>query len=130
MIPQSAVAADALRGSRSMARRVRGVRFEALIDIVGEERYRRACDWAWDTAIDTGAGVPRNWPDGLDEVPHDLSDPIWYDGDIAMGERLALGIRLLREMPCYGNTMYMVGLLRGVGAGAARSVLGCLHRDA
>lgn len=87
---------------------MRLVRFEDLIAVVGPVRYELACVWAKLTATDR-ADELRPWPNGLDQIPHDLSDPLWYEGDISAGQRLALGIRLLWEMPCYANTMYLQG---------------------
>ena len=69
-----------------------------LAELVGAERFERACTMAWATAEDTGRdrGV---WPDGLDEVPHELSDAV--EGD------LGLAFALYRAMPCYANLMYV-----------------------
>lgn len=62
--------------------------------------------WPWATAEDTGKDWGE-WPDGLDEVPHDLSDAV--EGD------LGLAFALYRAMPCYANLMY-VGFW-GLGSG-------------
>ena len=72
--------------------------FSGLAELVGGERFARACTVAWATAEDTGRdrGV---WPDGLNEVPHELSDAV--EGD------LGLAFALYRAMPCYANLMYV-----------------------
>jgi hypothetical protein len=82
-----------------------------LIARVGEERFRRACEWAWATAAGTGRsrGDDRGagWPNDIPDVPHDLSDPIWEGGEESWIERVALAFELYREMPCYATLMYM-----------------------
>lgn len=71
-----------------------------LAQVVGAERFERACAAAWETAAGTGKGLGRDgWPDGLDMVPHDLADEV--EGD------LQLAFALYRAMPCYGNLMYI-----------------------
>lgn len=70
-----------------------------LAELVGDERFERACAMAWATAEDTGRGSGVSWPDGLDEVPHELSD--------AVEGNLELAFALYRAMPCYANLMYV-----------------------
>jgi hypothetical protein len=68
--------------------------YEEAVALVGPDRYAAACDAA-----------RRNvWPKDLEMVPHDLHD-LWDDHDAPLGERLDLALRVLREMPCYANTM-------------------------
>jgi hypothetical protein len=79
-----------------------------LAELVGAERFERACEMAWATAEGTGRGRSDDtWPDGLEDVPHRLSDAI--EGD------LGLAFTLFRAMPCYANLMY-VGYW-GIGPG-------------
>jgi hypothetical protein len=68
--------------------------YEEAVELVGAERYRAACD----------AARRDQWPKGLEMVPHELQD-LWDDRDAPLGERLDLALRVLREMPCYANTM-------------------------
>lgn len=75
--------------------------------MVGEARYRAACEWAWRTGSGTGFGEGERWPDDLAEVPHDLADPLWHAGRESADQRLDLALRLIGEMPCYGNLMYL-----------------------
>jgi hypothetical protein len=79
-----------------------------LAELVGGERFARACEMAWATAEGTGSGRSDDtWPDGLEDVPHGLSDAV--EGD------LGLAFALFRAMPCFANLMY-VGFW-GVGPG-------------
>jgi hypothetical protein len=65
--------------------------YEDAVALVGRERYDAAC-----------AAARRDvWPKELEMVPHDLQD-LWDDAD---GDRLGVALRILREMPCYANTM-------------------------
>ena len=76
-----------------------------MVEKVGRDRYDRACECAWQTAAGTGGyDQAPEWPDGLADVPHELSDG-WYVPDVSLNERLEMGLRLYREMPCYANTM-------------------------
>lgn len=68
--------------------------YAQAVELVGAERYAAACDAARRDA----------WPKDLELVPHDLQD-VWYDHDAPLGDRLDLALRILREMPCYANTM-------------------------
>ena len=70
-----------------------------LAELAGAERFERACAMAWATAEDTGRGRGESWPDGLEDVPHDLADVV--EGD------LGLAFALFRVMPCYANLMYV-----------------------
>jgi hypothetical protein len=82
-----------------------------LITAVGEDRFRRACDWAWATAA--GTGRPREpeddheAPEDVDYVPHDLEDLIWWQGEASSLARIDLAFELYRAMPGYGNLMYV-----------------------
>jgi hypothetical protein len=82
-----------------------------LIATVGDERYRHGCEWAWATAAGTGRSGAEDsdaqWPSDVVDVPHDLSDPIWDEGEASWLERVALAFELYREMPCYATLMYM-----------------------
>lgn len=78
--------------------------FDELVAKVGAERYRAACEWAWRTAARTGrCGVDRSFPTSLEGVPEEFHD-VWWNGEIPLGERLAMGLALYRAMPCYANT--------------------------
>ncbi len=77
-----------------------------LVAHVGQERFQDACRWAWNTAAGTGTGGGRSWPDGLDEVPHDLADAI-ATADGSPAERVELALELYAAMPCYANLMYV-----------------------
>lgn len=78
-----------------------------LAGIVGDERFRAACEWAWRTAAGTGTHVDRvEWPGDLADVPHDLADPVWYESEQPLAVRLRVAQALYRAMPCYGNLMY------------------------
>jgi hypothetical protein len=70
-----------------------------LADLVGAERFERACAMAWASAEDTGTRGGMSWPDDLGNVPHELSDAV--EGD------LELAFALYRAMPCYANMMYV-----------------------
>lgn len=78
---------------------------------VGEELFRQASEWAWATAAGTGRSREEDpnarWPSDVLDVPHDLSDPIWDEGEESWIERMALAFQLYREMPCYATLMYM-----------------------
>lgn len=81
--------------------------FEELIARVGEERYRAACEWAWQTAEGTGdGGGSARWPNDLGDVPHDLADA-WYDEHTSLSDKLDLALRVYSEMPSYATLMYM-----------------------
>jgi hypothetical protein len=80
----------------------RAVDVTALAALTGVERFERACAAAWATTGDNGT---EPWPDGLADVPHDLSDAVEDD--------LELAFALYRVMPCFANLMY-VGMW-GVG---------------
>ena len=80
---------------------------EDLKDLVGRETFEHACRWAWATAAATGRvdSGPENEEAGM--VPHDLADPVWYENDAPMLDRLRLAFDLYEAMPCYGNLMYV-----------------------
>lgn len=82
-----------------------------LIASVGEERFRRACEWAWATAAGTGRSgeedLDARWPRDVVDVPHDLADAVWEEGEASWMERVALAFELYREVPCYATLMYM-----------------------
>ncbi|HVF76759.1 MAG TPA: hypothetical protein VNA28_00555 [Solirubrobacteraceae bacterium] len=79
--------------------------FEELVAQVGEERYSRACEIAWSTGAGTGrCSAQRSWPGDLELVPHEFADAWWHD-DEPLLERLQMGLRLYRDMPCYASTM-------------------------
>ena len=71
-----------------------------LAEVVGADRFERACGLAWATAEGTGRGRSgASWPADLEDVPHELSDAV--EGD------LGLAFALYRAMPCYANVMYI-----------------------
>jgi hypothetical protein len=76
------------------------VTFEELVELVGPDRYRAACERAWNGPAD------EMWPDDLADVPHDIAD-LWDLDELPLAERLALALRAFREMPCYANAMYV-----------------------
>ncbi|HEX2084285.1 MAG TPA: hypothetical protein VHF89_01270 [Solirubrobacteraceae bacterium] len=49
--------------------------------------------------------VPLEWPDDLGDVPHEIDDLLWYEGDAPAQERMAVALELYRAMPCYANLM-------------------------
>lgn len=81
---------------------------EKLVAAVGEERFARACEWAWATAAGTGRSSETDaddkWPTDVTGVPHELEDLIWYEG--TWPERVELAFELYRAMPCYATLMY------------------------
>jgi hypothetical protein len=83
--------------------------FDELVANVGAERYREACDRAWQTAAGVGrCGGQRSWPGDLQAVPPQFADA-WWDGDATLAERLDAALRLYAEMPCYANTIALHG---------------------
>jgi hypothetical protein len=72
-----------------------------LAEAVGAEQFQAACEHAWATAAGTGTRLDSDppWPDGLQDLPHELADVV--EGD------LALAFTLYRAMPCYANLMYI-----------------------
>jgi hypothetical protein len=80
-----------------------------LIEYVGEDRFRKASEWAWATAPGTGtakAAADDGWPKSATMVPHDLEELIWDDEDASWKDRVDLALALYREMPCYAILMY------------------------
>ena len=45
-------------------------------------------------------------PSMTSEVPHDLADRLWFKGEEAQNERLAVAVELYWRVPCYANLMY------------------------
>ena len=88
-----------------------------LIARVGEQRFERACELAWDRASYRGRGKPWMPGDGLawwedpthlTDVQQDLGNAIFYDAgrsiaDELLPERLALAEQVYRRMPGYAN---------------------------
>jgi hypothetical protein len=68
--------------------------YEAAVAFVGADRYAAACE----------AARRGELPKAVEMVPHELTDH-WYQDDSTLGERLDVALRILREMPCYANTM-------------------------
>ena len=88
---------------------VRGVLFDELVAKVGSQRYRDACERAWQTAAGTGrCGGARSWPGDLQAAPPEFADA-WWHGDASLAERLQMALRLYSEMPCYANTVALHG---------------------
>lgn len=83
-------------------------RIDKLVAAVGEDRFARACEWAWATAAGTGRSseddTDTRWPRDVTDVPHELEDLVWDEGPWT--ERLELAFELYREMPCYATLMY------------------------
>jgi hypothetical protein len=69
-----------------------------LIASVGEERFFQAREWAWATAAGAArsreAELEARWSNDVLDVSHDLSDPIWDEGDEPWIERVALASEL------------------------------------
>jgi hypothetical protein len=69
---------------------------DALIGIVGHAAFDDACREA---SGSTNESIASN-------VPHELSDRLWYAGSESLVDRLAIAVELYRRMPCYANLMY------------------------
>jgi hypothetical protein len=70
-----------------------------LAELVGVQRFERACAMALATDEDADRGHGVSWPDDLRELPHELSDAVEGNLDLAFA--------LYRAMPCYANLMYV-----------------------
>ncbi|WP_354697234.1 hypothetical protein DSM112329_02860 [Paraconexibacter sp. AEG42_29] len=92
--------------------------YENIVQRVGRERYERAClvAQAADASYGKEVDTREPWPDNLEEVPHEVSD-LWFETGVAFDERLAAGLRALREMPCYATTMYMTAFFHEMTPG-------------
>ncbi|MEA2195334.1 MAG: hypothetical protein QOG42_1768, partial [Solirubrobacteraceae bacterium] len=73
-------------------------------------------------------GGARSWPGSLEQVPEEFADA-WWHGAASLSERLAMGLRLYREMPCYANTIALHGFY-GEFAHADRERLWDAYRSA
>lgn len=69
---------------------------DSLVAIVGREAFDAACEQAMSVRNESIAS----------EVPHDLADRLWFEGEESLDERLAVAIDLYWRMPCYANLMY------------------------
>lgn len=69
---------------------------QTLIDLVGSEAFEEACRQAMSVPNESIAS----------DVPHELSDRLWYDGIESMDERLMVAAELYGRMPCYLNVMF------------------------
>jgi hypothetical protein len=69
---------------------------DTLIGIVGHAAFDDACREASGSANESTAS----------NVPHELSDRLWYAGSESFTDRLTIAIELYRRMPCYANLMY------------------------
>lgn len=49
--------------------------------------------------------APVEWPDDLADVPHEIDELLWYEGDAPADRRMAVALELYRAMPCYANLM-------------------------
>jgi hypothetical protein len=88
---------------------VRGMLFDELVATVGPQRFRAACEHAWQTAAGIGrCGGQRSFAGDLQAVPREFADA-WWDGDVALGERLDAALQLYAQMPCYANTIALHG---------------------
>jgi len=88
---------------------VRGVLFDEIVAKVGPQRYRDACERAWESAAGTGrCGGARSFPGDMQTAPAEFADA-WWHGDASLGERLQMALRLYPEMPCYANTVALHG---------------------
>ncbi len=96
--------------------------FDELVARIGAERYRAACHAAWSTGAGTGrCSAVRSWPGDLQMVPHEFSDA-WWHGDASLAERLEMGLRLYREMPCYASTIELKSFYEQFGADERRAL--------
>ena len=96
--------------------------FDDVVAQVGADRYRAACENAWATAAGTGrCGGMWSWAAGADDVPQEFSDA-WWDADTSLAERLQMGLRVLREMPCYANTMALKSFYEEFGPAEKRAL--------
>jgi len=90
------------------------VLFDDVVERVGAERFQAAREAAWSCAAGTGrCGAARSWPGDLALVPHEFSDA-WY-GEAPLTERLEMGLRLYREIPCYASTIELKGFYGAFG---------------
>ncbi len=79
--------------------------FDELVAKVGPQRYREACEHAWQTAAGIGrCGGQRSFAGDLQAVPPEFADA-WWRADASLDERLQTALRLYSEMPCYANTL-------------------------
>jgi hypothetical protein len=69
---------------------------DTLVALVGVEAFDAACEQAMSVPNETIAS----------DVPHDLSDRLWFEGEEPPDERLATAVELYWRMPCYANLMY------------------------
>ena len=69
---------------------------DALIGIVGRAAFGDACREASGSTNESIAS----------DVPHELSDRLWYAGSESFTDRLAIAVEIYRRMPCYANLMY------------------------
>lgn len=67
----------------------------SLAESVGQEAFAEACREAH-----AGKGLADS------DVPHRLSDRLWYDGNESLADRLRVAIELYQRMPGYGHLMY------------------------
>ena len=96
---------------------VAGVLFDEVVAKVGPQRYREACERAWQTAAGVGrCGGARSFPGDLQTPPAEFADA-WWHADASLGERLQMALRLYSEMPCYANTVALHGFYRDFHAG-------------
>ena len=107
------------------AARLSPVDVEDLRRAIGAERFDAACRERW--AADDLLGS-RDGP-GAD-VPHELSDPMWFEGALTAAERIDLLFAVYERMPGYALLMYATGPLRGVHDAGEGALLGGLPRAA
>lgn len=84
----------------------------AAIDGFSEEEWQRLPTTVQAIYLERARGEgggesAREWPDDLEDVPHELADTLWYEGDASGADRLAAAQALYRAMPCYANLMYV-----------------------
>jgi hypothetical protein len=70
---------------------------QTLVDVVGADAFDEACHRAM---------AATTYQDFASDVPHQLSDRLWWEGDESIRERLEVAIELYGLMPSYSNTMY------------------------
>ena len=64
--------------------------------MVGPEAFDAACREASSSGNDST----------VSNVPHEVSDRLWYTGPESFADRLVIAVALYRCMPCYANLMY------------------------
>jgi hypothetical protein len=75
-----------------------------------------------------GEAVAEQWPEELADVPHDLGDLIWYEGEYDDEQRVALALEAYRAMPAYAHLAFVKWSYRDLGRGG-RALLWAGYRE-